>query len=112
MCLAGLTSALLVLGGCELFLGTNENVNVGIDLSAFLGGDRAISQQYTVTSIRISVFGPGMQPIEKTVSPNIPGRTVNMYVPAGQDRHFTVEVFIQPDAVHPHVTSYKGRAIA
>jgi hypothetical protein len=102
-----------VLFQCELILGDSSLVNVGIDLSEFLGnGSRSVSSPYTVTEIRVSVFGAGMTPIAMVIPPDFAQRTINLYVPAGEDRRFTVELFIVPDAAHPHVLSYKGRAIA
>jgi hypothetical protein len=101
---------------CELILGNGDSANVGIDLSQFYGGSgRAVSNvpvDIHISEIHISVFGPGMEPIEKIVSAG--ARFVNMYVPAGEDRCFTLEVFFTYDVTftHPHLRSYKGRSIA
>ncbi|MBN1524510.1 MAG: hypothetical protein JW904_08510 [Spirochaetales bacterium] len=65
-----------------------------------------------VTSFTVSVFGPGMEPVSKTVSSG--ARYMTLYVPAGADRHFTLEVNFAPQAGFPaqHLRSFKGRAIA
>ncbi|MBN2351708.1 MAG: hypothetical protein JXD23_03990 [Spirochaetales bacterium] len=110
---------ILFLTQCELFLGNDENANVGIDLSRFYGdaGSRAVTgvpSGITITGVKISVFGPGMTPIQKWVSAG--ARFVNMSVPAGQDRHFTLEVFFSKNPnstfLYDDLRSYKGRTIA
>ncbi len=101
---------------CDIILGSGDNANVGIDLSAFYEeGGRAITNiPPGITGFKVSVFGPGMQRIEKTISAGT--RYVNMSVPAGEDRYFTVEAFFSllPDSPYQyfHLRSYKGRAIA
>jgi hypothetical protein len=107
---------LVFLTQCELFLGSDENANIGIDLSQlYEGSGRAITNippDITISGVRVSVFGPDMQPMQKSIA--IGTRFVNMYVPAGQDRHFTLEVFFTQNRnfLYDHLRSYKGRAIA
>ncbi|HEQ71510.1 MAG TPA: hypothetical protein ENN69_03395, partial [Spirochaetia bacterium] len=108
----------IALLGCDLLMDTGDHANVGIDLSGFFGegSGRAVSfpQGIACTGIKVSVFGPGMQPMNKTVSPGT--KYINLYVPAGRDRHFTLEIFF--DITDPglfvftHVRSFKGRATA
>ena len=109
---------ILFLFQCELFLGNDKNANVGIDLSRFYGdaGIRAVTgvpSGITITGVKISVFGPGMTPIQKWVSAG--ARFVNMAVPPGQDRHFTLEVFFNINDAnqfpYEHLRSFKGRTI-
>lgn len=103
---------ILFLTQCDLIIGSGDRTgNVGIDLSGFYEDGRAISMPTgaTMTFIRVSVFGPGMEPIEKYVSAGT--RYINMYVPAGQHRFFTLEIFFTADGsfTSPHLLSYKGR---
>src|SRR3972149_1899236 len=104
---------------CDLIIGSGENVNVSIDLADFWAGGSGRAIQLvpdgtTCTGIRVSVFGEGMQPMQKSVSPGT--RYVNLYVPAGMDRHFTLESYfsITNQQLFPylHMRSFKGRASA
>lgn len=109
--------SLFSLTQCDLIIGGGERTgNVGIDLSGFYGEGRAIGMPpgITLTGVKVSVFGPGMARIEKTVSAGT--RYINMYVPAGQERYFTLEIFFSiysgNDFPYSHVRTFKGRTIA
>jgi hypothetical protein len=109
---------ILFLTQCDLVLGSGEDANVGIDLGAFYGSSsRAITgvpPGISITGFKVSVFGPGMNRIEKTLS--VGTRYINMSVPSGKDRFFTVEAFFRDDGTqrfpYLNLRSYKGRAVA
>ncbi|RPJ06874.1 MAG: hypothetical protein EHM28_09125 [Spirochaetaceae bacterium] len=82
-------------------------------------GSRAISKSFipagiSITGFTINVFGPGMEPMTKYVSRG--AKVVDFYVPAGRDRHFTLEVhfYITDYNLFPYanIRSFKGREIA
>ena len=87
--------SLLFLTQCDLIIGSGTRPgNVGIDLSGFYDDTRAIKgipDGISITGIRISVFGPGMERIEKLVSPG--ARYVNMFVPSGENRFLYKDFF-------------------
>jgi hypothetical protein len=110
-------TSLLFLTQCDMIIGSGKNANVGIDLGDLFdtSGNRDIGVKQGFSSVVISVFGPGMQSMQKTVSAG--ARYVNLTVPTGAERHFTVEAFLEPNRIppfnqYPHLVSLKARAIA
>jgi hypothetical protein len=110
-------TSLLFLTQCDVIIGSGKNANVGIDLGDLFAttGNRDIGVKQGFSSVKISVSGPGMRTMEKTVSAG--ARYVNLSVPAGEERHFTVEAFLEPTRrppfdKYPHLISLKARATA
>jgi hypothetical protein len=107
-------SALAGMASCELIMGTGGDANVMLDLGPLFGGERAIAPPAGIafTRIVVTVFGPGMATVTKTVSAG--SRYLNMSVPAGADRHFKIEAFFniidQQNFLPNHLRSYIGRA--
>ncbi|MBN1524507.1 MAG: hypothetical protein JW904_08495 [Spirochaetales bacterium] len=99
---------------CDFLSNGGDMAQVSIPLLSSEGA-RAIGgvpDTITVTGYTVRVFGPGMEPIEKKIAAG--ARSVNMYVPGGQERHFTLEVHFIPlrGFAHPHLQSFIGRATA
>ncbi|MBN1524508.1 MAG: hypothetical protein JW904_08500 [Spirochaetales bacterium] len=105
---------ILTLTSCDFLSNAGDMSQVSIALPG-ADGSRAIGgfpADITITGYTVTVFGPGMQPVRKQISPG--ARYVNLYVPAGENRHFTLEAYFTPNNpdtyAHPHLRSFKGRA--
>ncbi|HEQ71407.1 MAG TPA: hypothetical protein ENN69_02870 [Spirochaetia bacterium] len=111
----------LILGvsaGCELIVGESGETGITIDLGAAVdesaeSARAIIGAPGNIISYTVTVSGPGMTTMQKTVSATT--RYINMYIPAGEDRVIRLDANLNPAAMallnREHLLSYADENI-
>jgi len=104
---------MLLIFSCGLFQDQSGFANVQIKLGSS-GSERSLLDSspptgVNITSYTITVTGAGMEPIQETVTADVP--FISLLVPAGDDRRFTIEAQLAPNPAS-HLLSFIGRKTA
>jgi len=104
---------MLLIFSCGLFQDQSGFANVQIKLGSS-GSERSLLDSspptgVNITSYTITVTGAGMEPIQETVTADVP--FISLLVPAGDDRRFTIEAQLAPNPAI-HLLSFIGRETA
>lgn len=119
--LLGLNLALLIITGCGLNTAGLSSVKIVLsnlppDLEASLTSEPASQSTISravapskIKSLALTIAGPGMTTINYYYH-TLP-TSISVEVPAGKDRHFTLEVFFDPALLNTAAVSFRGESV-